>query len=86
MDFILSILYHAIQIYQTILVIHIIMSWFPQVQQSSFGRFIGRIAEPYLEPFRRIIPSIGMFDFSPIVALITLQFAMRGIFALSTYF
>lgn len=86
MAFILSILYYAVHAYQTILVIHIIMSWFPQVQQSGFGRFIARVSEPYLEPFRRIIPSIGMFDFSPIVALITLQFAMRGIISLIGYF
>ena len=33
----------------------------------------------YLAPFRRIIPPIGMFDFSPIVAIFLLQFAVYGL-------
>jgi YggT family protein len=28
--------------------------------------------DPYLNIFRRIIPSFGMFDFSPILAIIVL--------------
>jgi len=86
MDLIFSILLRVISIYETILIIHIILSWFPQIRQSGFGRFIGAISEPYLEPFRRIVPSIGMFDFSPIVALITLQFASYGIVGLARFF
>lgn len=83
MGFLIYILLKAISIYQTILIIHIILSWFPQVRESGFGRFIGRISEPYLEPFRRIVPSVGMFDFSPIVALLTLQFASYGVLGIA---
>jgi YggT family protein len=86
MDTIFFILLKLLNIYETILIIHIILSWFPQIRQSGFGRFIGAISEPYLEPFRRIVPSIGMFDFSPIVALITLQFASYGIVGISRFF
>jgi YggT family protein len=35
--------------------------------------FLRDVSEPYLRLFRRFIPSMGMFDFSPIVALIALQ-------------
>lgn len=31
------------------------------------------IADPILNPIRRVLPNIGMFDFSPIVALILIQ-------------
>ncbi len=34
--------------------------------------FLRDVAEPYLRIFRRFIPSIGMFDFSPMVAIIVL--------------
>ena len=32
------------------------------------------MSEPYLRIFRRFIPPIGMFDFSPIIALLVLYF------------
>jgi len=34
--------------------------------------FLKDIADPLLRPFRRIIPSFGPFDFSPIIALLAL--------------
>lgn len=34
--------------------------------------FLRDVSEPYLRLFRRIIPTIGMFDFSPIVAILVL--------------
>jgi YggT family protein len=35
--------------------------------------FLRDVCEPYLRPFRRIIPMIGPIDISPIVALIVLR-------------
>ncbi|MDU5950590.1 MAG: YggT family protein, partial [Paenibacillus macerans] len=34
---------------------------------------------PYLAPFRRIVPPLGMIDFSPIVALLALWLASFGL-------
>jgi YggT family protein len=36
--------------------------------------FLRDIAEPYLRLFRRLIPAIGGFDFTPMIALIVLYF------------
>jgi YggT family protein len=36
--------------------------------------FLRDTAEPYLRLFRRFIPPIGMFDLSPMVAIIVLYF------------
>ena len=35
--------------------------------------FLRDICEPFLRIFRRILPSFGGFDFSPILAIFTLQ-------------
>ena len=43
---------------------------------------LGQIVEPYLEPFRKIIPPIGMIDISPIVAILALQIAEAGVVAI----
>ena len=80
-----QILVYALEAYQMIIIINILLSWFPPIRDTGFGRFIYAISEPYLEPFRRIIPTIGMFDFSPIVAIITLQFAHFGLVSLANY-
>ena len=47
----------------------------PDVRASKFGQLLGSICEPYLEPFRKIIPPIGMIDISPLVAIFLLRFA-----------
>lgn len=41
----------------------------------SVGAFLDRITSPLLEPFRRMIPSLGGIDISPIVVILLLQFA-----------
>ena len=41
----------------------------------SVGSFLDQITRPLLEPFRRIIPSLGGIDISPIVVILLLQFA-----------
>jgi YggT family protein len=82
----LNIILTAIQIYSWLLIGYILMSWLPNVRESSFGQFLATICEPYLAPFRKIIPSLGVIDISPIVALIALNFAQQGVIALFRLF
>jgi YggT family protein len=42
---------------------------------NSVGRFLYQITEPLLRPIRRIIPSFGGIDISPLVAALLLGFA-----------
>jgi YggT family protein len=49
------------------------MSWLPSMQRSEFGRFVHRATEPMLEPIRRVLPSMGGFDLSPIIVIVVLQ-------------
>ncbi|WP_138414981.1 YggT family protein [Aquibacillus sediminis] len=74
-----SLIYLAIEIYSFALIAYILMSWFPGARESSIGTFLARICEPYLEPFRKIIPPLGMIDISPIVAILVLSFARTGL-------
>jgi YggT family protein len=39
--------------------------------------FLRDICEPYLRIFRRLIPAFGAFDFSPILAILTLGILNR---------
>jgi YggT family protein len=86
MDFVIVTLYRLIDIYSWALIIYILMSWFPNARETAIGKFLARICEPYLEPFRRIVPAIGMIDISPIVAFIVLSLAKSGILELYRWF
>jgi YggT family protein len=43
--------------------------------------FLRDICEPFLRIFRRLIPSFGGIDFSPILAIVTLQILNRIVVA-----
>jgi len=57
----------------------ILLSWIPRLPYNLYLRavvgFIEETVDPYLNLFRRILPPIGMFDFSPIIAVILLLLA-----------
>jgi YggT family protein len=44
--------------------------------------FLRDVSEPYLRIFRRIIPTVGMFDFSPILAIIVLGIVQQVVTSL----
>ncbi|KMK77350.1 YggT family protein [Alkalihalobacillus pseudalcaliphilus] len=77
-----SMISNLMVMYSFLVIIYIFMSWFPNARESSFGQFLGSIVEPFLEPFRRIIPPLGMIDLSPIVAIIVLRIASQGVLVL----
>lgn len=62
------------QVYMLMLFARILGSWFPEYQRSRPMLFIAFYTDPYLNIFRRIIPPLGMLDFSPIVAFLCLGF------------
>ena len=54
----------------------IILSWFPITPGSfmaSVFSILYTVTEPVLGPLRRVIPSIGMFDLSPLVVIFGIQ-------------
>jgi len=80
MGTIINLIFLAVDIYTWSIIIYILMSWFPGARESSFGELLGKIVEPYLEPFRRFSPPIGgMIDISPIVAILVVDFATMGL-------
>lgn len=79
MTMLVGIILTVIRFYSYALVAYILMSWFPNARETAIGQFLAKISEPYLEPFRRFVPPLGMIDLSPIVAILALQFAGYGI-------
>ena len=80
---ILATIFHFIlllvQIYYFGMIIYFFMSWLPSARENAFGQFLAKIYEPFLEPFRKIIPPIGMIDISSIAAIIALVLFQKGL-------
>ncbi|MCD6109312.1 YggT family protein [bacterium] len=56
------------------ILIRVIMSWIrPMGNKGGLGSFVFEITEPLLSFFRKIIPRMGMFDLSPIIALFAIE-------------
>lgn len=64
-----------INYYEWAIIVYILMSWLrpgPGLVGDVY-RMLGTICEPWLGIFRRVIPPLGMMDFSPVVAVIALN-------------
>jgi YggT family protein len=74
-------LYGALGLYSLLIFVRIILSWGMMGYGNRVMRFLINVTEPLLAPLRRIIPPLGMFDISPIIAFIIIwlfQAAVAG--------
>ncbi|MFE4106844.1 YggT family protein [Almyronema epifaneia] len=69
-----------LQIYFVLLIVRILLTWFPNVDwyNPPFS-ILSQLTDPYLNIFRSIIPPLGGIDFSPILAILALQFLSRAV-------
>lgn len=56
--------------------IRIILSWVAPGNYNPITALLTTLSEPILRPFRRLIPSVGGLDISPIFAIVLLQAAV----------
>lgn len=70
-----SIVGGLLQFYSLLIFVYVIMSWVrPSGAIAEVYHVLGTVCEPYIGIFRRIVPVAGGLDFSPMVALLVLQF------------
>ncbi len=77
-------LYAFASVYTLVILLYIVMSWLRlpySVALNRLQRFLYDVCEPYLRLFRRILPSFGALDLSPMIAIFALwiveQLAVR---------
>jgi YggT family protein len=68
-----------LQIMSLLILVRVLISWFPIDPSNPIIRILFQLTEPILAPFRRVIPRIGMFDLSPLAALLVIQFLQSSI-------
>ncbi|MDI6769468.1 MAG: YggT family protein [Anaerolineales bacterium] len=57
-----------------LVILQVLLSYFMS-PAHPIRRTIDRLVEPMLAPIRRVVPLIGMFDFSPLILIILIQVA-----------
>lgn len=59
------------------LIISVILSWVAPGSYNPGAQLVNQICEPLLAPFRKLLPSLGGLDISPIFAFITINLIDR---------
>ena len=69
----------VVEIYYFGMIIYFFTSWVPSIRETKVGHFLAKIYEPFLQPFRKVIPPIGIIDISSIAAIIVLVLFQKGL-------
>ncbi len=73
MTFLFSFIRILAEVLTMAILIRVILSWFSSGPTNMLTNLLYQVTEPILTPLRRIIPRVGVFDFTPMVAIILLQ-------------
>ena len=74
LSFLLQVLAQTLSIYTLVLLVRMLLSWFPNLDWSNpVLSTVSSITDPYLNAFRGLIPPLGGIDLSAILAFISLQ-------------
>ena len=84
----LPVLARTLEIYSLILLVRVLLSWFPNLDWGSNPVLatVSSITDPYLNAFRGLIPPIGGLDLSAILAFLALQLLQNLLLGASASF
>lgn len=81
LSIVLLVVNSAIYVYQLLIIVRAILSWVPDLvrRHPEFMRFLERVTDPAIRPFRRILSpyKTGGLDLSPLLAIIALSVIER---------
>jgi YggT family protein len=69
-------------IFWLLMLARIIFSWGNIDRYNPVVNFVYQVTEPVLAPIRNILPSTGMIDFSPMVAILLVEVVTRVLSAI----
>ncbi len=89
MILLLELLALALQVYLWIVLAWVIFTWLYQFNVinprnqfvAAVGRFLYQVTEPALRPIRRVLPSMGGIDISPLVLTLVIYLLIRLIYS-----
>ncbi|MCO7225271.1 YggT family protein [Pleionea sp. CnH1-48] len=82
----LELLYALLDLFFYLLIGRVIASFLmigTQLMNNPFVQLVIQLTDPILRPFQRIIPPVGMIDFSAIVVFIIITLSQQGLLSLA---
>ena len=67
--------------YSLVVLLAVIASWLRLPPEHPLVRVTSKLTEPVLAPMRRVLPSFGGLDFSPMLLLFALRLVKRLLLA-----
>jgi YggT family protein len=67
--------------YSLVVLVSVICSWINLPPEHPVVQVTSRLTEPVLGPMRRVLPSLGGVDFSPMLLLFALRLVRRFLHA-----
>lgn len=77
---IVRLIYTLVNFYSTLIIVYCLMTWIPMKRDGLLADIfavISSLVRPYLDLFRRLLPSTMGVDFSPVIAIIALNLIER---------
>ncbi|RMD77826.1 MAG: YggT family protein [Gammaproteobacteria bacterium] len=65
----------ALNVFIVAVLIEVVLSWVAADSHHPLALLVGRLTEPVLRPWRRVIPPVAGVDLSPVFAILVLQLA-----------
>jgi YggT family protein len=72
---IVIVVHYTFSLLRLAIMVRVIASWLALSPYSRFMRVINGLTDWLVDPIRRVLPPLGMFDFSPLVAYFVLYLA-----------
>ncbi|NWG34160.1 MAG: YggT family protein [Chloroflexi bacterium] len=76
MIFLVQIINIVAQLYVWIVIVSILLSFFID-PYHPVRQGVDNLVRPLLDPIRRVVPPVGMLDFSPLVLIVLIQVVSR---------
>jgi len=67
------VIYYGISFIILAMFVRAVASWFRIDERYAIIRFLARITDPFIDPVRRIVPPMGMFDMTFFIAWFMLR-------------
>ena len=70
-------LHWLLDLYSLVVIASVVLSWMSLPEENPVVRLVHQLTEPVFTPVRRVVPTLGGFDLSPLIVLLAIALLQR---------